>query len=971
MQGANASLHTYTPEVSVSDNRGLIVRDIRFHRHPDSPDSTDCRVTHLHFNARGHHVQSIDPRLAQSRREAPGAPPNLLLQPALSGAVVRSQSVDAGTLLALDDCAGRSLMRRSGVGVTRRWNYQSVAFSGRLHSLDEQAEGAERAVCERWIWALGGAVERARNLLGECVRHYDTGGLQQVCSIALTGTPLLVARQMLRDAERPEWLGENEQAWQAKLEPIIHVSGCSADATGAALTQTDARGHRQRHVYDVVGRLSSCSVHVHGEEQERRVLEALTWTAVGQKQRELHGNGVLTHYLYEAQTQRVSAIKTERPDGHPAGGRLLQYLRYVHDPVGNVASVDNAAQATRFWRNQKVLAQNTFIYDSLYQLVQACGRELAAHGQQGVGVPSAVVPLPSGPEAFTRYQRDYKYDRGGNLTQIRHSAPGSGNSYTTDLLVSPHGNRAVRWQEGLDPGDVERMFDGAGHALWLQAGQPLHWNPRGELGRVVQVARSTIDDSEHYRYDGAGRRLLKVTSRQIGDGIQERRVLYLPGLELRDQAFDGAAQKALEVVAVGSAGRGQARLLHWPDGLTGDSLRYSFDDLLGSSQLGLDEQGEVISQEEYYPYGGTAVWTARSEVEADYKTLRYSGKECDATGLYYYGLRYYQPWLGRWLSADPAGVADGLNLYRMVRNNPVTLKDQQGLEPVYPVLSAFLADVMTDVDHNALGFVPWGEQLDSAPPWAIAIWGDNAYVSTMNRHMSIRPQGERGFPDFVGVYDGGRITTETGHYRTPPDYAAGIENNRPRITSHGSTASLEWRMTMFSDPHAYMVKVNEFWKINDRAERGRVVLAFLKSHWAQGLEELASSFNENRPALLLEMFQANGQLRDVEQTGFQWVDQLYAEANQIIYEIGDRKVLAKRQQAKALAEFKYNAVMDIYKGREGDLHMARRSEVEAQLPPVPHLTAPAGGLPRRPVTTVAQPGRKPNFLSRIRNALKH
>lgn len=63
----------------------------------------------------------------------------------------------------------------------------------------------------------------------------------------------------------------------------------------------------------------------------------------------------------------------------------------------------------------------------------------------------------------------------------------------------------------------------------------------------------------------------------------------------------------------------------------------------------------------------------------NYKTLRYSGKERDATGLYYCGYRYYQPWAGRWLSADPAGTVDGLNLFRMVRNNPVTMLDDNGL----------------------------------------------------------------------------------------------------------------------------------------------------------------------------------------------------------------------------------------------------------------------------------------------------
>ncbi|EGH49324.1 insecticidal toxin protein, partial [Pseudomonas syringae pv. pisi str. 1704B] len=51
----------------------------------------------------------------------------------------------------------------------------------------------------------------------------------------------------------------------------------------------------------------------------------------------------------------------------------------------------------------------------------------------------------------------------------------------------------------------------------------------------------------------------------------------------------------------------------------------------------------------------TAWWAARSAVEAKYKTVRYSGKERDTSGLYYYGLRYYAPWLQRWINPDPAG----------------------------------------------------------------------------------------------------------------------------------------------------------------------------------------------------------------------------------------------------------------------------------------------------------------------------
>ena len=69
----------------------------------------------------------------------------------------------------------------------------------------------------------------------------------------------------------------------------------------------------------------------------------------------------------------------------------------------------------------------------------------------------------------------------------------------------------------------------------------------------------------------------------------------------------------------------------------------------------------------------------QSLAEVKLKHYRYSGKERDgSTGLYYYGARYYAPWLGRWLSCDPAGTVDGLNLYAFVGGNPVAFADLNG-----------------------------------------------------------------------------------------------------------------------------------------------------------------------------------------------------------------------------------------------------------------------------------------------------
>jgi RHS repeat-associated protein len=117
--------------------------------------------------------------------------------------------------------------------------------------------------------------------------------------------------------------------------------------------------------------------------------------------------------------------------------------------------------------------------------------------------------------------------------------------------------------------------------------------------------------------------------------------------------------------------------------------KYQYRDRLGSSTLECNEDGEVISLEEYYPYGASAYRASRSDQDLSLKRYRFTGKERDEeTGLDYFGVRYYASWLGRWTSGDPGGFVDGLNLYRYTRNNPVNGVDAEGYktEEVEPEL---------------------------------------------------------------------------------------------------------------------------------------------------------------------------------------------------------------------------------------------------------------------------------------------
>ena len=67
--------------------------------------------------------------------------------------------------------------------------------------------------------------------------------------------------------------------------------------------------------------------------------------------------------------------------------------------------------------------------------------------------------------------------------------------------------------------------------------------------------------------------------------------------------------------------------------------------------------------------------------ELSLKRYRYTGKERDdENGFTYHGARYYAPWLARWSASDPAGLADGENLYAYVRNNPAVMMDPRGMD---------------------------------------------------------------------------------------------------------------------------------------------------------------------------------------------------------------------------------------------------------------------------------------------------
>ncbi|MEN1835978.1 RHS repeat-associated core domain-containing protein [Pseudomonas lijiangensis] len=625
----NTALHNHTPTLVAIDPRGLEIRHIGFCR-TQSDQPVDERVTRQKHDPAGRLISQRDPRLAH---------PNLATIYSLSGQALLTESVDAGWRLALLGEAGQAVASWDSRGTQRQIEYDTLL---RPESILEQG-----VVTEHFAYGAADAFEH--NQCNQLIRHDDTAGIRYRTDYGVLGSALNEARDFGDPAE-----------------PVL-TTYWSFNALGETLRQTDAMGHVQHFGQTVAGQLKAVELTLAGATQPQTLVSDIRYNAFDQVEQETAGNGVVSLAVYEPSNGLLQSLTASR-----TGNETLQSLHYSYDPVGNILQIEDRAQPVRFFANQRVEPVSRYTYDTLYQLIEATGREVNTGASHDPELPG-LQPLPPDPNQVSNYTQSYNYDAAGNLLQMRHVGA---QSFTRTMRVAPDSNRSL--PEGEVDADLNEAFDANGNLLHLTRGQTLEWDIRNQLQLITTVTRTTkASDHERYIYDSQGQRCRKINSTQTSSRTLNNEVRYLPGLEIRTTA-DG---EILHVITARNS-----RVMHWeagqPSGIESDQIRYSLSDHLGSSTLELDQQGDLISQESYYPFGGTAWWAARSAVDAKYKTVRYSGKERDASGLYYYGFRYYAPWLQRWINPDPAGDVDGLNTFEALHNNPLNSIDPQGNKPV-------------------------------------------------------------------------------------------------------------------------------------------------------------------------------------------------------------------------------------------------------------------------------------------------
>jgi RHS repeat-associated protein len=427
--------------------------------------------------------------------------------------------------------------------------------------------------------------------------------------------------------------------------------------------------------YNEASLLDAVNVKLRGSSTATNFVQNIDYDAKGQRERIQYGNGSTTGYTYDEKTFRLKRLLTTRNNG----ADVLQDLNYTYDAAGNITQIDDNAQQTIFFDGSVVSPSQKFEYDALYKLIRATGREHASVNAdselEAEGYNAALISPQDG-TAMRNYAREWRYDSVGNILSIIHQA--NGNAWTRTNAYATDSNRLI----GTTVGSASASFSYNAHGS--MASMPhlsaMDWNFAEKL---CHITRGTTE--AYYNYDGNGIRTRKVVKK---NGVVETR-LYLGGFEIWRKSVNGTLETERETLHVMDDKR-RVALVETLTVENGNNVanpvpvqRYQLDNHLGSASLELDDSANIISYEEYYPYGDTSYRAGRNASEVSQKRYRYTGKEKDEeSSLYYCEQRYYAAHISRWVSTDPTWLADGINLYAYVNGNPVSGVDPSGTQTV-------------------------------------------------------------------------------------------------------------------------------------------------------------------------------------------------------------------------------------------------------------------------------------------------
>ena len=701
-----AAKHDNTPGRVFLDNMGRPVLSIEHNRNMDEED--EFYNTRIVLDIEGNPLKVIDAR------------GNTVMeyQYDMLGQQVHQKSMDAGERWMFNNLMGNPVHSWDERNHIFEYFYDEIQRP--THSKVVGGDGLNHVI-NRVFYGETEPDAKLKNIRGQVIKLYDTGGLIETPEYDFKGQPKSTTRKLFKNyKEVADWTDAN---LITDLENDDFIFITKTDALGRITKQTAPDGSIITPSYNEAGLLNSESVEHTDPSITTTYIKEIDYNEKGQRNKIIYGNDVFTNFHYDKETFRLKRLVSNRENQN-----LLQDLHYTYDPVGNITHIEDKVNAVVFFRNNVVKAESTYTYDALYRLVHAAGRENDAALSFGSTDNTnddifKLEPNPDDPIAMRDYEQSYLYDPVGNINQMIHDA-GTSNSWTRTYAYESANNRLKNTKvgQGLNSFNYEYTHHAQhGFITKMPHLQDMGWNFNEELVRTskqkVSPANGTAETT-YYQYDGQGQRIRKITenSAQAGanESIKEERI-YVAGFETyrKYQAntvnFERESLSLMDedhrFVMVETVKQNSDPAPVPSEGVGARLVRYQLHNHIGSASLELDgtDDARVISYEEYHPYGTTAYQAKNTAIKSAAKRYRFTGMERDdESGLSYHSARYYLPWLGRWGSVDPEGIESGINFYTYSYLSPVIYQDSSGEQPEKDVanIADQVADLASKLEHE-------------------------------------------------------------------------------------------------------------------------------------------------------------------------------------------------------------------------------------------------------------------------------
>ena len=607
------------------------------------------------------------------------------------GCEIHHNNVDAGEGWMLTDAGGQLLRAWDSRGCSVTAEYDALRRRTTLEVTD--SAGATRQA-EQTIYGETLTDAQTLNLRGGVHQHFDEAGVATTAQRDFKCNVLTVTRQLLADyVNQVDW--SSQPALAGPDETLTTTN--TYDALNRVTTTTSPDSSITTLSYNRRSLLAMATVNIQGAQTVTEVVKSVSYNAKAQPETTAYGNGASTTHTYDPQTFRLTGVATSRPPKSDAvvarifkSPGIAQNLQYTYDPVGNIVLSRDTALQTIFYNNKIASPTNDYTYDPIYRLIQASGREHISNSQpQPTWDDRARTRLlPSDIQAMQPYIEAYAYDPIGNFQTVTHSASGGSwtRTYTYDEPDRPPTNNRLT-SSTVGATTQKYSYDANGNIATMPHLSVMQWDWKDQLHATAKQVVTTADpETTYYTYDSSGLRVTKTTNSHTGTRSAQR--TYMGAYETYRE-YDATGSTTLERHSLHVGGSAGLCIIetttidhHAATATAPNTLaRYQFGNNIGSTAVELDSSAALISYEEYYPYGATSLQTGTNQAEVSLKRYRYTGKERDIeNGFTYHGARYYAPWLGRWISCDPAGFVDSVNPYQYALLNPVNHRDQSGMD---------------------------------------------------------------------------------------------------------------------------------------------------------------------------------------------------------------------------------------------------------------------------------------------------